>query len=367
MAVDTSTFVSPPGSLILVTGANGGSLSSPSSFLQLTGPALALLLPLPGFIASHVVNEALKLGYRVRGTVRAAPKLGRLTETWETSFPGMFEVAIVEDAEKEGAYDQVMKGVSGVAHVSAVAGTFPSSAEEASRIVTNMTLSCLRSAAREPSVKRFVLTSSVTAACRPLPNLVREVGQETWNDKAKDLAKEEGPGQAFFAYMASKAEGEKAAWAYAKEEQPSFELFTCLPDMNVGALLEPKVQGSSGAMLLSLWNNEPDNFVKQINGIAYIAVTDTALLHLGALLLPSLTPQRLFGCGGSVNVNEYLDLFALIDPSRKVPDKFPGMDGKDLSIYDTKGAVEVLRRMKGSGTVWKELETAVRECVLGQT
>ncbi|GAA5884024.1 hypothetical protein JCM6882_002106 [Rhodosporidiobolus microsporus] len=343
MTVDASTFVSPPGSLILVTGVNG-------------------------FIASHVANEALKLGYRVRGTVRAANKLGELKNKWEGEFPGMFEVAVVEDTEKEGAFDEAMKGVAGVAHVNAVAGgkNPRPTVDDAIRIVTNMTLSCLRSAAREPSVKRFALTSSVTAACRPLPNTEREVGQDTWNEEADRLAREDVPMQGFFAYMASKKAGEKAAWAFMKEEKPSFDLFTVLPDMNVGPLLEPKVQGSSGAMLLGLWNNQPDDFMKQINGIAYIAVTDTALLHLGALLLPSIPPQRLYGCAGSVNVNEYLDLFAKIDPSRKVPAKFEGMDGKDLSKYDTAGAVEILQKMKGNGEGWKSLEEAVRDCVLAR-
>ncbi|GAA5868532.1 hypothetical protein JCM8547_003177 [Rhodosporidiobolus lusitaniae] len=335
-----------PGSLILVTGANG-------------------------FIGSHIVLACLQHGYRVRGVVRDVGKLGKLKEQWEREFPGKFEVAVVQDLEKEGGFDEAMKGVSAVAHVAAVAGRFPFTPSEASRIVKNITLSCLRSAARAGMVTRFVWTSSVTAACRPLPNTEREVGQETWNDEAWGLAEEGGEGAAFFAYMASKAEGEKAAWEFVEKEKPGFELYTVLPDMNVGKLLEPDIQGSSGAMLLSLWNRTPDDFVKGINGIAYIAVTDTALLHLASLVLPSsdLPPQRLYGCAGSVNVNQYLALFRKIDPSREVLPDFEGKDGKDLSRYDMAGAEKALRMVKGKGEgeeAWKSLEEAVRDCVLAQ-
>ncbi|GAA5868530.1 hypothetical protein JCM8547_003176 [Rhodosporidiobolus lusitaniae] len=334
-----SSYVLPTGYLILVTGANG-------------------------YIGSHVVEEALKLGYRVRGVVRSPAKLGNLRKRWEDRFPGKFEVAVVSDLQKEGAFDEAMKGVDAVAHIAAVSGDFTTDVAAATATVTNIELRALEAAADTPSVKRFVLTSSSLAAYLPQPDVEVEIGQESYNEASKELAKQEGPIQAFAVYMASKTNGEQAAWAWVKEHKPAFEFKTVLPDFNVGTILDPEHQEASTAgWLLSLWNREPNQFVSNVNGQNYIAVTDTALLHLGALLLPSIVNQRIFGCAGSINVNEFLRVLKEIDPERmKDVKEFEGKNGKDLARYDTKGAEEILRELK-KGEGWKGLEEAVRETV----
>lgn len=86
----------PKGSLILVTGANG-------------------------YIGSHIVDQLLKLGYDVRGTIRNK-------NSWiETLFSkrrrgygssaGNFEAVVIEDIAKKGAFDHVIERVSGIIHV----------------------------------------------------------------------------------------------------------------------------------------------------------------------------------------------------------------------------------------------------------
>lgn len=77
-----------PGSLVLVTGANG-------------------------YIGSHVADQLIQAGYRVRGTVRDASKVGWLKEMFDANYgPEKFELAIVEDLAKPGAYDDACKGTS---------------------------------------------------------------------------------------------------------------------------------------------------------------------------------------------------------------------------------------------------------------
>jgi nucleoside-diphosphate-sugar epimerase len=79
------------GGLVLVTGANG-------------------------YIASHVVDVLLEQGYRVRGSVRAQ-------KTWLNDYfdnkygTGKFETVIIPHLEDEGAFQEAVRGVSGVAHV----------------------------------------------------------------------------------------------------------------------------------------------------------------------------------------------------------------------------------------------------------
>ena len=77
----------PKGSLILVTGSNG-------------------------FIASHIVDQLLQVGFNVRGTVREASKADWLTDYVAEKYgTGRFEAAIVPDMSVKGAFDDAVKGV----------------------------------------------------------------------------------------------------------------------------------------------------------------------------------------------------------------------------------------------------------------
>jgi nucleoside-diphosphate-sugar epimerase len=81
----------PPGSKVLVTGANG-------------------------YIASHIIKVLLDLGYLVQGTVRTP--MPWLTEYFEKRYgSGRFELIVVSDFQQSDAFDESVKGVSGVIHV----------------------------------------------------------------------------------------------------------------------------------------------------------------------------------------------------------------------------------------------------------
>lgn len=82
----------PEGSLVLVTGANG-------------------------FIGSHVIDQLLQLGYKVRGTVRSPKKAAWVKEMFEKKYgAGMFELVEVADMSTPGAFDEAIKGASGSSH-----------------------------------------------------------------------------------------------------------------------------------------------------------------------------------------------------------------------------------------------------------
>ena len=78
----------PPGGLILITGANG-------------------------YIASITVQEAIKRGYKVRGTVRSIEKNKWMLE----HFGPNLELVEVPDLAAPNAFDEAVKGVDGVAHL----------------------------------------------------------------------------------------------------------------------------------------------------------------------------------------------------------------------------------------------------------
>ena len=80
--------------------------------------SIVLITGVNGYIASNIADQLLGLGYRVRGTTRNPSNVEALTELFEKKY-GMskFETVVVKDLAHEGAFDEAIKGVSGVAHV----------------------------------------------------------------------------------------------------------------------------------------------------------------------------------------------------------------------------------------------------------
>lgn len=77
----------PKGSLVVVTGVNG-------------------------YVASHVADQLLTAGYKVRGTVRSVDKSHWINEVFEKRYGGgKFETVVVEDMIHDGAFDEVVKGL----------------------------------------------------------------------------------------------------------------------------------------------------------------------------------------------------------------------------------------------------------------
>ena len=81
-----SSTAIPKGSTVLITGVNG-------------------------YIASHVADQVIAAGYRVRGTVRSKAKGELMTEVYEKRHgPGKFESIVVPDMAVAHAFDDAVKG-----------------------------------------------------------------------------------------------------------------------------------------------------------------------------------------------------------------------------------------------------------------
>jgi nucleoside-diphosphate-sugar epimerase len=86
-------------------------------------------------------------------------------------------------------------------------------------IVERGVLNALSAATKTPSVKRFVLTSSSTAAMHLAPNVRINVTEDSWNETDVKAAWAPPPydfSRAGTVYSASKVQGEKAAWKFMK-------------------------------------------------------------------------------------------------------------------------------------------------------
>jgi nucleoside-diphosphate-sugar epimerase len=84
-------YALPTGTLVLVSGANG-------------------------YIASHIVDLLLQLGFNVRGTIRAAKPW--LDNYFQAKYgKGRYHSVIVPAIEHDGAFDEAVKGTEGFIHV----------------------------------------------------------------------------------------------------------------------------------------------------------------------------------------------------------------------------------------------------------
>lgn len=92
--------------------------------------------------------------------------------------------------------------------------------------VVASTLNAVKAADRESSVKRFVLTSSLSAVVFPKPDNHIVITQDSWNEESVRLVENFPAGvselrKGFLVYMASKVKGEQALWRWVKENPAS--------------------------------------------------------------------------------------------------------------------------------------------------
>jgi nucleoside-diphosphate-sugar epimerase len=73
--------------------------------------SLVLVTGVNGWLGSHVADQFLQAGYRVRGTTRDLKKAEALKEFWEKQYgPDKLELVVVKDMSHDGAFDEAVKG-----------------------------------------------------------------------------------------------------------------------------------------------------------------------------------------------------------------------------------------------------------------
>lgn len=310
-----------------------------------------------GFIASHVADQLLQAGYNVRGTARSTSKADWLYELFDTKYgKGKFECVEVADMVHDGAFDEAVKGVSGICHLASIL-SFSSNPDEVIPQTVKGALNVLTSASREASVKSVVYTSSSCAALLPQPDKKIVVTKETWNDAAVEAAYASDP-DGFTVYGASKTEAERAIWKAVKETSPPFQVVAVLPNANFGSILRPGAEGSSStaSWVTQLWNSDTAAFDYPPQW--FVNVRDDARLHVAALIDPSCNGQRIFAFAGRYTVNDILAALRKQNPDRQFPADKEG-EGKDMTEIPNEDAEALLRKHFGKG--WTDLEESVRE------
>ncbi|WQF78916.1 Putative NAD-dependent epimerase/dehydratase, NAD(P)-binding domain superfamily [Colletotrichum destructivum] len=353
-----STAALPAGSLIVVTGASGS-------------------------MGVYICDQLLQLNYRVRGISRDAKRTAWLGELlFERHGAGKFELAEVPDFTAEGAFDKVLEGAHGVVHT-AVDNSLDLNPDNIIPKMQAATLGIATAAAKTPTCRRLVYTSSSSAVAEPAPGVIRELTMDSYNEEtvraaySSDLRHDLVGGHTV--YAAGKVKTEQALWDWYRGETPRLVMNTdqwtatsapartpvvsVIPSPCYGGILDPNHQKFSAAngMLKTLWEgNESEEIVKMFEAQWFCDVQDVSALHVGALLLPDIASERLFAYGGKYTVNDLLAAFKALQPDRKFPNLVKDIQ-PDLSTVPNGRSTDVPKSLGLPG--WKSLEDCLRPLV----
>ncbi|OSD05863.1 NAD-P-binding protein [Trametes coccinea BRFM310] len=191
----------------------------------MTSKQLVLITGINGFLGAHVVDYAVKAGYRVRGTVRSAKVEFARQNT--AIYGSDVEVIAVDDLAY-GNFTEALKGVDIVYHAAA---PLPGRAtpEVALRDAIEGALNLLRQT-EEAGIKRFVLQSSA-ATVRPISEYANPWTEDDWLPTSKEQALKSTDD--FFVYASEKTLAEQAVWEFA-EKHPNIDVTTINPPFFIG-------------------------------------------------------------------------------------------------------------------------------------
>lgn len=198
-----------------------------ASTTQDHGHGLVLVTGANGFIAARTVETFLLSGYHVRGTVRSLANSRPLLDTLKY-YGDRFQLVEVKDITAPGAFDEAIKGVDYVAHIAAPVSFYLTDPEAVLQAAIRGTTGILESAVKEPSVKHFVLMSSIVACLSPKENYT--FTEKDWNTVAEAAVAEKGKDAGgYFIYAASKVAAEKALWKFRDDRAPHYTVTALNP------------------------------------------------------------------------------------------------------------------------------------------
>ncbi|MCW2914256.1 MAG: cinnamoyl-CoA reductase [Actinomycetia bacterium] len=230
-----------------------------------------------GFIAGHCINELLRHGYAVRGTVRnlKTADIAHLQAIAQHTGGSLEFVEASLDAD--AGWTQAVDGCSDVWHLaSPVPANVPKDENELIRPAVDGTLRVLRAAAAGGTVRRVVMTSSTDAIVYGHRQADQVRTEADWSN-----VEQADP------YPKSKVYAEKAAWEFVAD-QP-LELVTISPGLVLGPLLRQEQKTSMEVVRMLLAHQVPA--VPRLS-FAVVDVRDVATAHRLAMETPKAAGNR---------------------------------------------------------------------------
>ncbi|CAD6577364.1 MAG: methylglyoxal reductase (NADPH-dependent) gre2 [Cyphobasidiales sp. Tagirdzhanova-0007] len=306
-----------------------------------------------------VALEYIKHGFTVHATARSQEKADEwLSAHYIARLNTKF--FIVKDVAEPGAFDEAIQGVEIVAHA---ASPFHYNAKdneaEILKPAVQGTKSVLETAAKTPSVKRVVITSSFAS--------VLDVNQGfrpgyTYSEKDynpatfEEAKKTDNPA---FLYCASKILAEQAAWDFVKEKSPGFALTTICPPTIFGpphqVVKDLDNLNQSSAQVWSLINGS----TKQVPETTFPVATDVrdiAKLHVLATTLDVAKNQRYLTIAFHYSEAEVAAILRKAFPENA--SRITPSDGKPMGAHYDTDSSKVQRDL---GIVWTAKEQSIKD------
>jgi nucleoside-diphosphate-sugar epimerase len=311
---------------------------------------VAVVTGATGFIAGHIVDQLLRLGYSVRGTVRSLsdPKSVAL----QKQFPSvrLFEA----DLTVAGSFASAVKGAHYVFHAASVVKL--AAADGQAEIITpavNMTVNVVSAALAEPTVRRIILTSSAITALdinKPAGYVYTEAD---WNDSWPAA---QAP------YQFSKVQAERKAWQLVEEHNARnaahpVSLVTILPSSVLGPPIGSRVDGYSVSILTDLLNgSQLESGVNPLN-FTDVDVREAAAAHVQAAERQQASGRYLVSNTKPADPLQYVQLLRPRFPKRQLPSK----QAAPWILQDY--TVDNSRSIRELGITYRPLQDSVNDTV----
>ncbi|XP_077988235.1 uncharacterized protein LOC144442737 [Glandiceps talaboti] len=246
---------------------------------------LVLVTGASGFIASHVTQQLLRVGYRVRGTVRSLKNEKKVQPLYNLCPDSKHKLELVEaDLGEPDSWQKAVEGCSHVLHIaSPFPATIPKDENELVKPAVEGTTNVLKACQQVGGVKRVVLTSSIAAICGSFDGNI---------DNNRIYSEKDWPNPDIITpYEKSKTLAERAAWEFVKnlKDDEKFELVALNPGYVVGPVLSG-TSCTSSEIPRRLLNREMPA-VPEVN-YPVVDVRDVAAAHIRAMSIPEAVGHR---------------------------------------------------------------------------
>ncbi|KAI0707581.1 NAD(P)-binding protein [Cerioporus squamosus] len=253
-----------------------------------------------GYVAAWIVKSLLEQGYAVRGTVRSESKATHLRSLFK-SYGVKFEIVIVEDITKEGAFDQAVRGVDAVAHTASPVTT---KAEDPSEVIlpaVHGTVGLLASVLKHGfSVKRVLVTASIGSIHEFIPE-PKVYSEADWNELALREVETKGAGASpLNKYCAGKVLAERGAWKLWSEHKDAvgWDLVVVHPTYVFGPILHEvdKPDHLNESMRIFYDATVGGTYDKETLatlGSSFVDVRDLGMAHVLAIKTPEAGGERI--------------------------------------------------------------------------
>ncbi|KAH7350683.1 hypothetical protein BKA65DRAFT_476059 [Rhexocercosporidium sp. MPI-PUGE-AT-0058] len=282
---------------------------------------LVLITGISGFIGYRVLQTTLGAGYVVRGVVRSQSKVEVIKDALgDATLVDKVDFVVVDDMAIPKAFDHLMEGVSYVIHVASPMDK-PSDNYERDMFVPaiDMTINALSAAAKSTTVKRVVVTSSVTPLLSGAEFLTGKFSKEIFRGEYPNPQKHSNTDirvaddeinhydtkgkfeHPLLAYIASKTMSLEAAENFIEANNRHFDTVFLMPSLVVGAnglayrAEDTLSSTSAGAAIIGL----------------SVHIDDVAKLHVLALKAEIPAGRYLVSSEGAKGTN-WNDAFAVL-------------------------------------------------------